>query len=283
MHDIPLLTSIAPLAETADVWFLDIWGVLHNGFKPFGGCVDACVTFRKAGGTVILVSNSPRPRAGVIKQLTGIGVDPVAYDDVISSGDVSRALIAAIAPGPLLHIGPVRDLPLFDRLGVTFAKAGQAQATVCSGLYDDEAETPDDYRDMLAVLRARTVPMICANPDIKAERGGKLIYCAGAIAQAYEALGGTVQYAGKPYAPIYDAALQMAARLRGGAVETSRVLAIGDGVATDIRGASNAGIRSVYIASGVNLARGVPLADAAKTLFAAEAVKPIAVMTALVW
>lgn len=283
MHDIPLLTSITPLSETADVWFLDVWGVLHNGFKPFSSCVDACITFRKAGGTVILVSNSPRPRAGVITQLTGIGVDPEAYDDVISSGDVSRALIAAIAPGAVLHIGPARDLPLFDGLGVSFAKAEAAATAVCTGLYDDETETPDDYREMLAVLSARNVPVICANPDLKAERGGKLIYCAGAIAQAYEALGGSVQYAGKPYAPIYEAALKIAARLRGGSIEKDRVLAIGDGVATDIRGASHSGIRSVYIASGVNITRGVALEDAAKTLFATEAATPIAVMPALVW
>jgi HAD superfamily hydrolase (TIGR01459 family) len=283
MHDIPLLTSIAPLGKTADVWFLDIWGVLHNGIKPFASCVDACITFRKAGGHVILVSNSPRPRASLIKQLNSIGVDPAAYDDAITSGDVSRSLIRHVSDRPVLHIGPARDLPLFDGLGVTFAEEGSAHTAVCSGLYDDETETPDDYRDVLRALHARNVSMICANPDIKAERGGKIIYCAGAIAQAYEALGGSVTYAGKPYAPIYDAALEMAARLRGSTVNKARVLAIGDGVATDIRGASNAGIRSVYIASGVNLAPGVPLADAAKILFAKETVKPIAMMQALKW
>jgi HAD superfamily hydrolase (TIGR01459 family) len=283
MQDIPLLTSIAPLTETADIWFLDIWGVLHNGIKPFASCVDACIAFRKTGGTVILVSNSPRPRASLITQLKNIGVDPAAYDDAITSGDVSRALISVIAPGPVLHIGPARDLPLFDSLGVTFATAETAVSAVCTGLYDDETETPDDYGSVLTRLRERNIMMICANPDIKAERGGKLIYCAGAIAQAYEVIGGQVSYAGKPYAPIYDAAMQIASRLRGGPVEKSRVLAIGDGIATDIRGASNYGIRSVYIASGVNLAPGVALADAAKTLFTNEAVKPIAVMQALAW
>jgi HAD superfamily hydrolase (TIGR01459 family) len=283
MHDIPLLHSIAPMAPSADVWFLDIWGVLHNGVKPFGAAVDACRAFRKAGGHVVLVSNSPRPRAGVIKQLNDIGVDPAAYNDVISSGDVSRALIAEIAPGPVLHVGPKRDLAVFDGLGVTFAAAGAAHAAVCTGLFDDETETPADYRDLLAQLQARDVPMICANPDIKAERGGKMIYCAGAIAQAYEAMGGEVAYAGKPFAPIYDAALGIAARLRGSTIDASRVLAIGDGIATDIRGASNAGIRSIYVASGVHLTRGMPLIEVAEQLFANEPVKPVAVMTALTW
>ena len=133
-----LLSSIAPLAPSADVWFLDIWGVLHNGQKPFAACVEACMNFRKAGGHVLLVSNSPRPRAGVIKQLDDIGIDRGAYDDVITSGDVSRALICEAAGAPILHIGPKRDLPLFDGLGVTFSDAANAEVAVCSGLYDDE-------------------------------------------------------------------------------------------------------------------------------------------------
>lgn len=278
-----LLTSIAPLAPEADVWFLDIWGVLHNGHKPFAGAVDACQTFRKGGGHVILVSNSPRPRPGVIKQLDDIGVARDAYDDVITSGDVSRALIRDATSVPLLHIGPKRDVPLFDGLHAVFADAVAGGVAVCSGLYDDETETPADYAAMLAQLRARDVPMICANPDLKAERGGKLIYCAGAIAAAYEQLGGRVQYAGKPYPPIYKAAMEIAARVAGGDVSKSRVLAIGDGVATDIRGASLAAIRSVFVASGVHVARGVSVTDAAEALFANEPQKPIGLMTALVW
>ncbi|MBR2536734.1 MAG: TIGR01459 family HAD-type hydrolase [Hyphomicrobium sp.] len=278
-----LLTSIAPLAPEADVWFLDIWGVLHNGHKPFAGAVDACQAFRQGGGHVVLVSNSPRPRPGVVKQLDDIGVARDAYDDVITSGDVSRALIGQAAGTPLLHIGPKRDLPLFDGLDATFADVSVAGVAVCSGLYDDETETPADYAALLTALLARDVPMICANPDIKAERGGKLIYCAGAIAEAYEKLGGEVQYAGKPHAPIYTSALAIAGRLTGGDVAQSRVLAIGDGVATDIRGASAAGIRSVFVASGVHVARGVSVTDAADALFASESMKPIGLMTALVW
>jgi HAD superfamily hydrolase (TIGR01459 family) len=278
-----LLTSIAPLGETADVWFLDIWGVLHNGHKPFAGAIEACRTFRKAGGHVVLVSNSPRPRAGVIRQLDEIGVDRQAYDDAITSGDVSRALISAAADAPLLHIGPQRDLPLFDGLNARFSDAETAAIAVCSGLFDDEMETPADYAALLAKLRARDVPMICANPDMKAGRGGKIIYCAGAIADAYERLGGRVRYAGKPHQPIYFAAMEIAARLTGVEVDKSRVLAIGDGVATDIRGASNAGIRSVFVASGVHVGHGVSVLDAAEVLFANEPQKPVALMTALVW
>ena len=194
-----------------------------------------------------------------------------------------RGLFSAAADVPLLHIGPQRDLPLFDGLNARFSDVETAAIAVCSGLFDDEMETPADYAALLAKLRARDVPMICANPDMKAGRGGKIIYCAGAIADSYERLGGRVRYAGKPHQPIYFAAMEIAARLTGGEVDKSRVLAIGDGVATDIRGASNAGIRSVFVASGVHVGRGVSVADAADVLFTNEPQMPVALMTALIW
>jgi HAD superfamily hydrolase (TIGR01459 family) len=278
-----ILDSIAPLAETADVWFLDIWGVLHNGKQPHANAVDAGIAFREKGGSVILVSNSPRPRAGVIRQLNDIGVDHAAYDDVVTSGDVSRALIKAQAPGPMLHIGPGRDAPLFDALDVDLASAADAKVAVCSGLYDDEIETPADYALLLEILVRRDMPMICANPDVKVERGGKIIYCAGAIAQLYEKMGGRVSYAGKPYPPIYESALALAGSLRNEEIDSSKILAIGDGAATDIRGASQAGIRSVFIASRIHVDADEDLDAAAAKLFSDLDLKPVALMPALVW
>lgn len=278
-----VLDSILPLADTADVWFMDIWGVLHNGRQPYAGAVHAGIEFRKRGGTVLLVSNSPRPRQGVIRQLHDIGVDPAAYDDVVTSGDVSRSLISERAPAPMLHIGPDRDKLLFDGLGATLADADTAAVAVCSGLYDDETETPADYAPLLADLKARDVPMICANPDVQVERGGKIIYCAGAIAAAYEKLGGTTAYAGKPFPPIYESAVAMASALRNATVDKSRILAIGDGPGTDIRGASRANIRSVFIASRVHIEDNESLGEAADRLFADFDLKPVALMQELVW
>jgi HAD superfamily hydrolase (TIGR01459 family) len=155
---------------------------------------------------------------------------------------------------------------------------------VCSGLYDDETETVADYASMIADLKARNIPMICANPDRTVERGGRIVYCAGAIAAAYEALDGEVRYAGKPYPPIYEMAMALGAKLRGAPVPKERALAIGDGVATDIEGAGRFGIRSVFVASGVYVANGESIADAATRLFASDnAARPIAVMRDLVW
>src|SRR6185437_8489620 len=246
--------------------------------------VAACEAFRNQGGTVLLVTNSPRPRESVGRQLDGIGVARAAYDDIVSSGDVSRSLIAAWAGQPILHIGPERDLPIFTGLHATpGATPEDAAVAVCTGLYDDEAETPADYAGILAKLRLRAVPMICANPDQKVERGGRLIYCAGAVAAAYQALGGGVSYAGKPYQPIYDLALEVGSKLRGGPIAKERVLAIGDGVATDIAGAGNFGVRSVFIASGVHVRLDETIGDAAGRLFTSGAPQPIAAMNEFVW
>ncbi len=285
MTAIPVLTSISSLAGSSDLWFVDIWGVIHNGVRPFASSVAACEAFRKQGGTALLVTNSPRPRESVGRQLDGIGVSRDAYDGIVSSGDVSRSLIEAWAGRPILHIGPSRDLPIFEGLQAKpGAVAEDADVAVCTGLYDDETETPDNYSSLLAKLKARDIPMICANPDLKVERGGRIIYCAGAIAAAYAALGGTVSYAGKPYLPIYELALKTGAGLRGAPISKERVLAIGDGVATDIAGAAGFSIRSVFIASGVYVQAGEAIGDAASRLFESDsAAKPVAVMKDFVW
>jgi HAD superfamily hydrolase (TIGR01459 family) len=285
MTDSFILPSIAPLAATSDVWFVDIWGVIHNGVRPCASSVTACQAFRKQGGTVLLVTNAPRPRDSVRRQLDRVGVAGAAYDEIVSSGDVSRELIEACAGRRILHIGPERDLPLFAGLGaVPGATANDAEVAVCTGLYDDETETPADYAAMLATLKSRAVPMICANPDRTVERDGHIIYCAGAVAAAYEALGGTVSYAGKPFQPIYELALELAGTLRSAPVTRERVLAIGDGIATDIAGAVNFGVRAVFIASGVHVRLGESMVDAAARLFGAKsAPQPIAVMSEFVW
>jgi HAD superfamily hydrolase (TIGR01459 family) len=284
MTAIPALSSIAPFAGTSDLWFVDIWGVMHNGVRPYASSVAACEAFRKQGGTALLVTNSPRPSESVARQLDGIGVSRKSYDGIVSSGDVSRSLIEAWVGRPIFHIGPSRDLPIFAGLRAQpGASADDADVAVCTGLYDDETETPENYSALLEKLRARNVPMICANPDLKVERGGRLVYCAGAIAAAYSALGGTVSYAGKPYQPIYELALRTGSDLRGTPVGKERVLAIGDGVATDIAGAAGFGTRSVFIASGVYVRSGESISDAAGRLFPAGALQPVAVMKDFVW
>jgi HAD superfamily hydrolase (TIGR01459 family) len=279
---IPIITSIRPLAETATAWLTDIWGVMHNGVRPFPLACEACERFRQQGGIVMLLSNSPRPRDGVAQQLDRIGVPRASWDVIVSSGDVARTMIERYAGRPILHLGPERDLGIFEGLSVKRVGSDRAEAVVCTGLVDDEHETPADYAQTLAACAMRNLPMICANPDIEVERDGRIVYCAGAIARAYEKLGGKVDYAGKPYLPIYDLAFATLESLRQGADDRAHMLAIGDGINTDIAGAAAAGLRSVFVASGLHAAGGLDDVSL-KALFAASAARPIAAMSKLVW
>jgi HAD superfamily hydrolase (TIGR01459 family) len=283
---IPILSSIGELAGASDAWIVDIWGVMHNGARAYAQACDACRRFRAAGGSVAMLSNAPRPFSAVVRQLDAVGVPREAYDFGVTSGDVTRCMIedmiATGRDGPLLHVGPDRDTGLFEGLNVRFAPADAAEMVVCSGLFDDTKETPDDYGKLFAALLARGVPMICANPDVKVERGEKLVYCAGALAQAYEALGGKVAYAGKPYATIYQRTLLELTALRGRAVSNERVLAIGDGIDTDLKGAHAAGLQSVFIASSVHLPEGLSR-GALEALFADRPFAPLAALAKLAW
>lgn len=274
---------MAPLAAGTAAWFVDIWGVMHNGIAPFPGAVEACRAFRHGGGIVILVSNAPRPAAAVVAALDRIGVPRDCYDGVQSSGDTARGLIAALGLAPVYHLGPDRDLALYEGLAVALTGAGEAHTIVCTGLVDDDTETGETYRPLLSTFAARQAPMICANPDLSVERGGRIIPCAGAVAAVYECLGGPVAYAGKPYPPIYDAAFSIVEGIAGRPVARAEVLAIGDGIRTDIAGAARAGLRSVYIASGVHLGDGPFDAAALARLFPDPAVQPVAAMERLTW
>ncbi len=280
---VPIVSSIATLTQGREAWLADVWGVIHNGVEPFAAACDACARFRLSGGLVVLLSNAPRPAASVAAQLDRIGVPRFAWDAIVSSGDAARALVAAYRGRPVFHLGPERDLPIYDGLEVTLAPVKEAAAVICTGLFDDEIETPDDYAPMLSDFAARALPMVCANPDLVVERGSKLVYCAGALAQAYERAGGSVTYAGKPHLPIYEMTLATIAKLKGRDVEKSKILAIGDGFKTDIAGAAAAGIDSVFIASGVDTIGGRLDEAALSQLFAGMAAPPIAAMAHLAW
>ena len=284
----PFTPHFATLARGYDVALCDVWGVVHNGAAATSEACDALARFRKQGGTVVLITNAPRPGEIVARTtLDRLGVPRAAYDGIVSSGDVTRALIAARAGAPVFHIGPERDLGLFDGLDAPLAPLEDADYTVCSGLIDDTVETPQDYQDLIARMRARSLAMICANPDVVVERGDQLVYCAGAIADLYAAAGGDVVFAGKPYRPIYEQALALAEAARGKRVEHHRVLAIGDSVRTDVKGAAAFGIDCLFVIAGIHAeelgGRSDPDAAALAGIFAAAGVTPKAVMRHLSW
>lgn len=291
---IPLLTHARELMTHYDVILCDIWGVVHNGRAHFPEACAALASFRARGGTVILVTNAPRPHQPIRAQLTALGVPDTTFDNIVTSGDVTLQYIAAHGAEPLYHIGPERDLTLFDILasqtGVRppCVDLDAASYVVCTGLFFDDREIPDDYAAALQVMKKRGLDFICANPDLVVHVGDRLIYCAGALAQAYEDMGGRVLQAGKPHAPIYQRALELAQTARGSIkIDKRRVLAIGDAMRTDIRGACDFGVDALFITSGIHrddVHRGDQLdAEAFAQFIAAGDVTPTAAMTHLVW
>lgn len=249
-----LVDGLHALAPSYKGILCDVWGVLHNGVAAFEGAHKALRTYREeTGGKVVLITNAPRPAKQVGEMLASLGVPGEAYDDIVTSGDVTREVLVAQGSKTLLHIGPNRDQPLYWDLEATFtSNDDEAEAISCTGLVDDESETPDDYRERLQKLADRGLQMICANPDIVVERGDRLIWCAGALARLYEDLGGKVSILGKPHAPIYTAAMQRLAKLSGEDVAREDVLAIGDGLPTDIRGAVSQDIDVLFITAGIH-------------------------------
>src|SRR5580704_185495 len=275
------------LAPHYDVVLCDVWGVVHNSIVAVPSACEALARFRAQGGTVVLITNAPRPGAVVLHQLEQLKVARDVYDGIVSSGDVTRAVIAGRPGERTFHIGPDRDLGVFAELDVRFGSAETADYVVCTGLFDDDDEAPEDYRPLLTTLRARNLFMICANPDLVVERGDRLIYCAGALADLYHSLGGEVLYAGKPHRPIYDDALTLAAKQRGHRVAPERILAIGDSVRTDLKGAATLGVDCLFVTAGIHAeelgARDQPDAGALSAIFAAAGAAPKAVMRQLAW
>ena len=281
------IEGLSALASQYDAALSDVWGVVHNGLAAFPDACDALKRFRADGGTVVLITNAPRPGKVVVKLLDKLAVPREAYDDIVSSGDVTRAVIAARPEKNIFHLGPDRDLPIFDGLDLRFVGLEAADYVVCTGLENDEVEGPEDYRGLLTQLRARNLFMLCGNPDVVVERGEKLVYCAGAIADLYATLGGEVLYAGKPYRPIYAQTLARINAMHGGTVPLSRVLAIGDSVRTDLKGATAFGVDCLFVTAGIHAeelgARHDPSRAALDQIFKEAGTAPVAVMPRLKW
>lgn len=284
-----IISGLASVADRYDVVLCDVWGVIHNGREAFPGTCEALVQFGATRGPVVLISNAPRPSTAVLPQLAALGVPQAAWSAFVTSGDATRALLSAAAPGPVWKIGAVKDEPLYAGLPLDFAGPGDAAVISCSGLEDDTVETPEDYRERLMVAAGRKLPMICANPDRMVHLGDRLIWCAGGLADLYQSLGGgAVTMAGKPHAAIYELALAQAAALLGRPADPRRVLCIGDGAPTDLAGANAQGLDVLFIAGGLHgehvlNARGGLDAAPLQTWLEGEGVSATCAIPLLVW
>jgi HAD superfamily hydrolase (TIGR01459 family) len=244
--------KLRDLVAGVDVVLSDIWGVVHNGLVAFPEACEALHSFRRQGGAVILITNAPRPADSVQRQLRKLGVADETYDAIVTSGDLTRHFVADHSGRKVFWLGPQRTYAIHDGLDPVLAPLEQADYIVCTGLFDDETESAEDYRAMMLQARERELTLVCANPDIVVERGDRLIYCAGAVAELYRELGGEVIFYGKPHRPIYERAMELAAKRDGHAIGLDRVLAIGDSVRTDLAGAHGFGIDCLFVTRGIH-------------------------------
>ena len=292
MSTVPLISGLGALASRYEVLVCDIWGVIHNGRSAFDGVIECLSNFRtKQNGYVLLLSNAPRPSAPIREQLKGFGVDERAYDTIVTSGDLTRQLLEENArerPFKVHHVGPDRDNTLFEGLNLERVDLLNAQAIVCTGPFDDNTEGPDDYKHYWQPALAQRTPFYCANPDLQVQRGDQLIYCAGALAEDYERQGGQVVYLGKPHLPVYDFVARRLNDATKRDIPRSKWLAIGDGLKTDILGATRASIDVLLITGGIHeqqLSDATGSPDSAKiaSVLRDQHLKAVAAMRRLVW
>ncbi|MEZ5911799.1 MAG: TIGR01459 family HAD-type hydrolase [Paracoccaceae bacterium] len=255
-----IVQSLAEIAAPYEALLVDLWGCLHNGRQAFPEALAALKSYRETGGAVILLTNAPRPAGPVRRQLDRLGVPAALYDAIVTSGEAAQAALVAGAVGSRVwHLGPDKDEPFFTELApdlvvetpVERVSLDEAEGIVCTGLFDDLTETPDDYRAQLLLGKTRGLPMLCANPDIAVDLGDRRIFCGGALGQLYAEMGGEVLYFGKPHPPIYDLARRRLAALRGDDIPDSAVLATGDGIGTDIQGGVGEGFDTLFITGGL--------------------------------
>ncbi len=278
-QDFITISGLGQIADDYDVLICDIWGVIHNGKVPFFEACEALTRFRQSRGTVVLVSNSPRPSRAIPEQLNSLRVPEGIYDAIVTSGDATIDELSRRAPGPVFKLGPDRDDRIYEGLELHFSALEDARFISCTGLFHDDTETPDDYTELLSEARDHGLPMVCANPDIKVKRGDKMIYCGGALAQKYEDMGGEVIYAGKPHIPIYRLSRAWLEEVLGYVPGAERILAIGDNIHTDLLGAQNENFDCLFIADGMDTAN----SEAAFDLIRDHGISARYVMGSLDW
>lgn len=283
MNSVPTVSGLLEIADRYDALLCDVWGVLHNGREAFRDASDALAAYRRRGGTAVLITNAPRPAASIREQVTQLGVAEDAFDAIVTSGDVTLSLIAERIEQRVHHIGPERDLTLFETvhrqtgLAPKLSSLIDADYVICTGLVDDVMETVENYETTLHAVAMQKLPFICANPDLVVHRGDHLVPCAGALAARLIEIGGDVIYCGKPHGPIYDAALRMVSRVAGRALDARRILAIGDGMRTDIAGAAARGLDTLFVAAGIH-EQDAQGERALGALFARESLRPTLVI-----
>ncbi|AHM04318.1 HAD superfamily protein involved in N-acetyl-glucosamine catabolism [Roseibacterium elongatum DSM 19469] len=252
-----IIESLSEISDRYDVLFCDLWGCVHNGLEPYAEAIDAMRAFKAKGGTVLLLTNSPRPRASIERQLNKMGLPKDTWDVIATSGDSARLAMWRGAVGEKVYfIGEDHDEGFFrpmelaeDAVDITRVPLAEADGIVCTGPFDPMAD-PSVMRPEFLLAKTRGLKFLCANPDIVVDRGETREWCAGALAQLYTEMGGESLYFGKPHPPIYDLARRRLQQF-GRPASTERILAIGDGIRTDVLGGMGESIDTVFITGGL--------------------------------
>jgi len=248
-----IIQSLSEISDRYDAVLCDVWGCFHNGVAPYEAAVQALRAFRERGGCVVLLTNAPRPEDAVLAQLRAMKADESAWDAIASSGGAARDSVRKGEWGAKVHhIGtPGRDDAFFDGAGVEKVRMEDAESVICTGLRDDRTETPADYEDELTEAKLRGLRFLCANPDLVVDVDDQRRYCAGALAMLYREKGGDVTEYGKPHPQIYDYSRRVIADAAGKVVPDERILCIGDGIRTDVRGAIGEGLDCLFVSGGL--------------------------------
>ena len=252
-----IINSLAEISERYDALFCDLWGCVHDGLRAFPAAVEALRAFKAQGGTVVLVTNAPRPRASVAKQLDRLGVPADCWDVIATSGDSARAaMFEGVVGQKVWHIGEPHDAPFFEKMKllenpveIEKVELDAAEGIVCTGPFDPMAD-PAVMRPQFLLAKTKGLKLLCANPDIVVDRGETREWCAGALAQLYTEMGGESLYFGKPHPPIYDLARRRLQQI-GRPVPDERILAVGDGIATDVLGGMGENLDTLFISGGL--------------------------------
>ena len=289
-HYYRTITGLSEIADRYHVVFCDIWGVIDDGQQLITSAADALACYRKSGGVVVMISNSPASSSSVLSRLEYIGTPPEAFDNIMTSGEVALSLLKQYKSKKIFHIGPSCDHYLFIGLGIDLHQADEADFIVATGFLDDIEYPGEDYQELLATMVARDVEMLCANPDIVARCGDSLVYCVGSLARNYESLGGRVIYVGKPHKEIYDRARELASSVISPIskkVENRSILAIGDGIPTDAAGAKAQGLDFLFITDGIHASEFGELHNPdlkkVRIKLAQSQIKPVAILPSLLW
>ena len=252
-----IIDTLADVSDQYDALFCDLWGCVHDGLRAFPAAVEALRGFKAKGGTVVMLTNAPRPRASVARQLDRLGVPEDCWDVIATSGDSARAaMFEGVVGRKVWHIGEAHDAPFFEKMElladpveIERVELDEAEGIVCTGPFDPQAD-PAELRPQFLLAKTKGLKLLCANPDIVVDRGDSREWCAGALAQLYTEMGGESLYFGKPHPPIYDLARRRLQQI-GKPVPDARILAVGDGLRTDIQGGMGEDLDTLLVTGGL--------------------------------